>query len=236
MKLATLCYVQRPGQTLMLHRVKKANDYHEGKWNGLGGKVEPGETPEECAQREVYEESGLLCLDPILRGQITFPQFDGKDDWYVWLFVVPQWEGELIDSPEGTLAWVDNERIQELNLWPGDRIFIPWLFQKRFFSAKFVYEAGEFQGHETIFYGPNGQIERMRYRHSPEDAPPAPDSDRHSSDGRTSSLSSDLQSDFQPVYRPADDTYCWLCGGEVSKRHCKIICQLCGFTRDCSDP
>lgn len=160
MKLATICYVQRPGQTLMLHRVKKTNDYHQGKWNGLGGKFEPGETPEACALREVYEESGLLGRNPILRGQITFPAFDGLDDWYVWLFLLPEWEGQISDSPEGELAWVDNERLLDLTLWPGDRIFIPWLFQKCFFSAKFVYHAGEFQGYEATFYGLNGQVER----------------------------------------------------------------------------
>jgi len=49
MKLATLCYVQdkKTNSTLMLHRVKKENDYHRGKWNGLGGKFEPGESPEQ---------------------------------------------------------------------------------------------------------------------------------------------------------------------------------------------
>ncbi len=85
LKLATLCYVQRPGQTLMLHRVKRENDYHQGKWNGLGGKFEPGESPEECVVREVYEESGLVCRDPVLRGQITFPKFDAEADWYIWI-------------------------------------------------------------------------------------------------------------------------------------------------------
>ena len=64
MKLATLCYIKRDDQTLMLHRIKKANDMHEGKWNGLGGKFEPGETPEACAIREIYEESGLRVRNP----------------------------------------------------------------------------------------------------------------------------------------------------------------------------
>ena len=214
LRLATLCYVQRPGQTLMLHRVKRPNDYHQGKWNGLGGKFEPGESPEECVAREVCEESGLLCRDPILRGQITFPNFDGEADWYVWVFVAPRWAGQLRDSPEGKLAWVDNERLLELNLWPGDRHFIPWIFKERYFSAKFLYREGDFQGYEATFYGPDGLIERESYRHRDDHAPP----------------------EFQPVYQPIDDTFCWLCGGAVSKRHCKIICQQCGFTRDCSDP
>ena len=61
MKLATLCYVvdNKSNSTLMIFRNKKQNDYHEGKWNGLGGKFEAGESPEECAIREIEEESGL---------------------------------------------------------------------------------------------------------------------------------------------------------------------------------
>ena len=214
LRLATLCYVQRPGQTLMLHRVKRENDYHQGKWNGLGGKFEPGESPEECVVREVYEESGLLCRDPLLRGQITFPNFDGESDWYVWLFVAPHWKGKLIDSPEGRLAWIDNEQLPALNLWPGDRLFIPWIFEERFFSAKFLYQDGEFLGYEATFYGPNGQVERKCY------------SLNEATGARVA----------QPANQPADDTYCWLCSGAVTKRHCKIICLQCGFTRDCSDP
>ncbi len=144
----------------MLHRVKKQNDYHQGKWNGLGGKLEPGESPEECAIREVYEESGLQCRNPRLRGMITFPAFDEVDDWYVFLFTLPEWEGRLIDSPEGHLAWIDNDKLLDLNLWPGDRVFIPWLFQPRLFSAKFVYEKGVFQSYQVTFYLPDGSTER----------------------------------------------------------------------------
>lgn len=65
----------------MLHRAKKANDMHKDKWNGLGGKVEHGETPEECIVREVREECGLFIKNPKLHGFITFPAFDGFEDW-----------------------------------------------------------------------------------------------------------------------------------------------------------
>ena len=70
----------------MLHRVKKQNDIHEGKWNGLGGKLEEGESPEECVIREVYEESGLIIKNPMLKGIITFPKFDEIDDWLVFIY------------------------------------------------------------------------------------------------------------------------------------------------------
>ena len=73
-------------QTLMLHRVKKENDMHEGKWNGLGGKLEAGETPEECVIREVKEESGLNIFNPKLHGFIAFPAFDEIQDWFVFIF------------------------------------------------------------------------------------------------------------------------------------------------------
>ena len=73
MKLATLCYVRHNNKTLMIHRIKKANDMHQGKWNGLGGKIESGETPEECARREIKEESGLTVTNLILKGFLTFP-------------------------------------------------------------------------------------------------------------------------------------------------------------------
>ncbi|MEE9429624.1 MAG: 8-oxo-dGTP diphosphatase [Melioribacteraceae bacterium] len=152
MKLATLCYIIDGDKTLMLYRNKKENDYHEGKWNGLGGKLEQGETPEECAIREVYEESGFVVSEPEMKGLITFPMFDGVDDWYVWAFVFKKFKGKQIDSPEGTLEWIENKKLTELNLWDGDKIFIPWLFQDKCFSAKFIYEDGEFISHEVNFY------------------------------------------------------------------------------------
>ncbi len=152
MQLATLCYLMDGERTLMLHRTKKKNDVHEGKWNGLGGKFETGETPEECAIREVKEESGLLMKNPRMHGFITFPMFDGKKDWYVFLFTASKFEGELIDSHEGKLEWIPNEELLKLNLWEGDRIFIPWLFQEKFFSAKFVYEDGNLVSHSVEFY------------------------------------------------------------------------------------
>ena len=152
MKLATLCYVMHDNKTLMLYRNKKENDYHEGKWNGLGGKFEQGETPEECAVREIREESGLIVNDPNLKGIITFPMFDGKDDWYVFIFTFNGYEGELIESNEGDLSWIDDDKLTDLNLWEGDTIFIPWLYQDKFFSAKFNYEDGRYIDHEVNFH------------------------------------------------------------------------------------
>jgi len=151
-KLTTLCYVKQNGKTLMLHRVKKYQDIHEGKWNGLGGHFEPGETPEECVIREVLEESGLTVKSPRLRGVLTFPLFDGQEDEYTFIYTADEFCGELIDSPEGNLEWIDDSRLLDLNLWEGDRHFMKWLEDGRFFSGKLIYRNGKFKGHTVIFY------------------------------------------------------------------------------------
>ena len=152
MQLATLCYVKNDGKTLMLFRNKKPNDFHEGKWNGLGGKFEPGESPEDCVIREIHEESGLLIKNPELHGVITFPMFDGKKDWYVFMYTANNFSGELIDSKEGRLEWIPDDNLLDLNLWDGDKIFLPWLEKGNFFSAKFVYENGKYVNHTVNFY------------------------------------------------------------------------------------
>jgi len=153
MKLATLCYVKKGNQTLMLYRNKKENDYHKGKWNGLGGKFEQGESPEQCMKREILEESGLTVESATLKGFITFPMFDGTDDWYVFIYTIEAFSGELIDSPEGELHWIANDKLFDLNLWDGDKIFMKWLEQSQIFSATFYYNSkGIFENHEVVFY------------------------------------------------------------------------------------
>ena len=152
MKVSTLCYIKQNNQTLMLHRIKKENDIHKNKWNGLGGKLEPGESPEECVKREVFEESGLIIESPNLHGVITFPKFDGIDDWIVFVYTANNFEGNLIECNEGKLDWVSDDQLLNLNLWEGDKIFIPWLTQDKFFSAKFIYEKKKLINYDVIFY------------------------------------------------------------------------------------
>lgn len=152
MKLGTLCYIRKNSKTLMLHRVKKEGDMHRGKWNGLGGKLENGESPEECAVREIEEESGLRVADPKMRGVLTFPAFDGFDDWYVFVFTATQFTGRLIDSREGILAWIDDEKLLDLNLWEGDKIFLRWLEQDAFFSGTFKYAEGRLVDYHVVYY------------------------------------------------------------------------------------
>jgi 8-oxo-dGTP diphosphatase len=157
MKLATLCYVRNQGKTLMIHRIKKQDDMHAGKWNGLGGKLEPGESPEECVIREVLEESGLRIRNPRLHGFLTFPGFANDEDWYAFVFSASEFEGQLIDSQEGNLAWINDEQLFELPLWEGDFIFLPWLNQDNFFSGKFVYQDGHLVNHNVFFHPPINQ-------------------------------------------------------------------------------
>lgn len=151
MILATLCYVQREGCTLMLHRTKRKDDIHAGKWNGLGGKFEPGETPEECVVREVKEECGLEIYNLQLHGLVMFPGFKGND-WYVFIFTALALNGDLKETEEGYLKWIPDTEVEGLPLWPSDHFFLPWLREQRFFTAKFMYEGENFQNHEVHFY------------------------------------------------------------------------------------
>lgn len=139
-QLATLCYVKQDGKTLMIRR-------HDGKWNGLGGKMHLGETPEECVIREVREESGLAIKNPLLRGLLTFPAFKDEEDWYVYVFTAYEFSGDLVDSKEGSLKWVDDTRLLELTLWEGDPIFLKCLDEGHFFSGKFIYKNGKLAEH-----------------------------------------------------------------------------------------
>ena len=152
MKLATLCYLRHNNKTLMMHRVKKENDIHQDKWNGLGGKFKPGESPEECVIREIKEESGFDIKKPVLKGVLTFPEFSAGEDWYVFVFVATEFDGKIIDSSEGNLEWIDNEELLNLNLWDGDQYFIRLLDEDVFFSGKFYYKNGALVDHDIIIH------------------------------------------------------------------------------------
>ena len=152
MQLATLCYLKKNHKTLMLHRIKKQHDIHHGKWNGLGGKFKAGETPEECVIREVKEESGLKIFNPKLHGIILFPFFDKIQDWLVFIFSSADFSGKIIESDEGNLKWINNDKLLLLNLWEGDKIFMKWMEKNIFFSAKFIYIKNKLESHSVNFY------------------------------------------------------------------------------------
>ncbi|MCL2361578.1 MAG: 8-oxo-dGTP diphosphatase [Defluviitaleaceae bacterium] len=153
MKLGTLCYIEKNNQYLMLHRTKKQNDMHRGRYVGLGGKFETGESPEDCVVREVFEESGLHIKNPQLRGILTFPGFFKQEDWYVFLFVATEFTGEMQPCEEGKLVWVDKNKLNELPMHGGDRYFLKWLDEhKGIFSAKYIYEHGVFKDYQLTVY------------------------------------------------------------------------------------
>ncbi|WP_029320966.1 NUDIX hydrolase [Butyrivibrio sp. AE3004] len=160
MEITTLCYIEKDNKYLMLHRIKKKNDINEGKWIAPGGHCENGESPDDCVQREVLEETGLRLKSAKFRGIVTFyskairDEREGlyteeeKDPWskdvtdYMCLFTSDDFEGELADCDEGTLEWVPKNRLSELNLWKGDLIFLDLISspEQPFFSLKLTYE------------------------------------------------------------------------------------------------
>ncbi|MCQ2558904.1 MAG: 8-oxo-dGTP diphosphatase [Oscillospiraceae bacterium] len=139
MKNTSLCYIEQDGRYLMLHRTKKENDENHDKWIGIGGKFEPGESPEECMLREAREETGLTLHSWRYRGIVTFV----SDQWgteYMHLFTSSDFSGTLIDCDEGVLEWIDRDELLRLTLWEGDRIFLKLLrTDEPFFSLKLCY-------------------------------------------------------------------------------------------------
>ena len=140
-QLTTLCYIEKNNSYLMLHRVKKQNDINHDKWIGVGGHFEHQESPEDCLLREVKEETGLTLKKFAFRGIVTFVS-DEDEAEYMCLYTSDKFEGKLIDCSEGCLEWVPFEKIESLELWEGDKIFLNLLFDETqpFFSLKFIYE------------------------------------------------------------------------------------------------
>ena len=139
MRNTTLVHLERDGKYLMLHRVKKEHDENHDKWVGIGGKFEEGESPEDCALREVREETGLTMKSWAYRGIVTFV----SDEWgteYMHLFHSADFEGSVKDCDEGVLEWVDKRALYDLPIWEGDKIFLRLLDTDRpFFSLKLCY-------------------------------------------------------------------------------------------------
>ena len=140
MKNTTLCYLERDGKYLMLHRVKKENDANHDKWLGIGGKFENKESPEDCAIREVYEETGLKLNSYEYRGIVTFVS-DIYETELMHLFTSKDFSGDIKECNEGNLEWVLKDEIKNLRIWEGDLIFLDLLTRDvPFFSLKLTYE------------------------------------------------------------------------------------------------
>ena len=139
MQNTTLCYLEKDGKYLMLHRTKKKNDVNEGKWLGIGGHFEEGESPFDCVIREVFEETGLALAEARYRAVVTFSS-DAYECEQMHLFTSSHFVGEMTECAEGELAWVDKKEVLSLPMWEGDSVFLKLLCEKEaFFSLKLVY-------------------------------------------------------------------------------------------------
>ena len=140
MKQTVLCYLEKDESYLMLHRIKKKNDVNFHKWIGIGGKFEEGESPEECAKREILEETGLTVEDLKYRGIVTFDCPPYETD-YMHLFTATQFSGKLIECDEGNLEWIKKNDLKNTELWEGDYIFLNLIEENApFFSLKLSYD------------------------------------------------------------------------------------------------
>lgn len=139
MKETTLCYIEQNNRYLMLLRNKKKRDENKGKWIGVGGKFQEGESSDECLLREVREETGLTLTSYRLRGLITFV----SDEWgteIMHLYTAHDFEGELTECDEGELRWIPKDEVMSLNLWEGDREFLSLLSQDAsYFEMRLTY-------------------------------------------------------------------------------------------------
>lgn len=140
MILSTVCYIEKDGKYLMLHRTKKKNDINKDKWIGIGGKIEDKESPEECIVREVKEETGLELKSYKLRCIVTYISTNWETE-YVYLFTSNDFSGNIIECNEGDLEWIKKEKVCDLNIWEGDKIFMQKLQNDNtFFTIKFEYD------------------------------------------------------------------------------------------------
>lgn len=150
---STLVHLVSDDRYLMLHRTKKEGDYNKDKWIGVGGKFEPQESPEECARRETFEETGLTVGKMDYRGIVTFVYKDITE--YMHLFTSDDFSGTMRTCDEGDLEWVEISRVCDLPIWEGDKIFFRLMEEKvPFFSVKLVYnDEGELISHDEYVYG-----------------------------------------------------------------------------------
>lgn len=136
----TLCYIEKAGCYLMLHRISKKKDINKDKWIGIGGKLERGEAPEECLMREVFEETGLTLKSYSFRGIITFNNTACEPE-YIYLYTSDNFTGETKECNEGTLEWVPKKDVYKLNVWEGDKIMFRLLEERSSpFSLKLCYD------------------------------------------------------------------------------------------------
>jgi len=122
----------------VLLQKKTQGRFGEGKWNGPGGKLKPGETPEECAMREVKEETGLRVRDVRLHGALKH-YFGDVDEptWVVYQFAATDYKGDIKESEEGELRWFPVDEIPYEEMWQDDEHWLPLLLEGKRFEGEF---------------------------------------------------------------------------------------------------
>ena len=152
MKSTKLCYIEKDGAYLMLHRTKKENDENKDKWVGIGGKLEEGESPFDCARREITEETALIADKLNYRGIVTFVS-DLYGTEYMHLFTCDKFSGTPKKScDEGIAEWIKIEDVKNLPIWEGDKIFLDLISEDvSFFSLKLVYLGDKLISHALEF-------------------------------------------------------------------------------------
>ena len=140
---STVCYLIRDGKWLMLLRNKKQHDLNYGKWIGIGGKLKKNETPYECMVREVTEETGYLVQSAQYCGVIYF-HYNHHEDEEIYVYQSNDYVGTLQECNEGTLAYISQNEVLDLELWEGDRIFLEKIFRNEIpFSIRLYYDENE---------------------------------------------------------------------------------------------
>lgn len=156
MVLTTVTYIKNQDKILMLHRTKEENDFNQGKWLGIGGHIEEYESPREASVREIKEETNfdIEKADLNFKGFVTFTH-ESKGTNYIFIYTVNTEQSNFKDCSEGYLKWIDRDEVLNLELWPGDRIFLPHVLNEAegIFSIKLEHDKDSNLKNSIIEYG-----------------------------------------------------------------------------------
>ncbi|MBO7448987.1 MAG: 8-oxo-dGTP diphosphatase [Clostridiales bacterium] len=141
----TLCYISKGDEWLFIHK-KRKGDQNQGKYLGIGGHIEEGETPLMCIKREIKEETGLDCkkdLKDLKSAGIIMFESDiyGKEEMNVFTAVFDSDKRpEDFTCDEGELIWIEKARADSLPVWEGDKIMFDYLRQGKVLDLCLQYE------------------------------------------------------------------------------------------------
>ncbi|NRA00842.1 MAG: 8-oxo-dGTP diphosphatase [Myxococcales bacterium] len=141
---ATLLFVIRDGEVLLIH---KKRGLGEGKINGPGGRLEPGETPLECAIREVEEELLITPVGVRFAGELRFQFLDGLSI-HGYVFTASSFEGNPTETDEAAPMWTPLDRIPYDRMWEDDRLWFPHMLDGRPFDGRFLFDGDVLIDHE----------------------------------------------------------------------------------------